>query len=75
MIRKLVVIEPLPIAPAGIDPPSCLSGAKYLEDCRYVATAAPTPIVGYYRSIADDKQVWSIDRDDDDDGNMTGMKM
>jgi hypothetical protein len=52
------------LAPTTIDLQTCLSGAKYLEDCRYVATAQPTPIVKYYRSIADDKTVWSIDLND-----------
>jgi hypothetical protein len=32
-------------------------------------------MVHVYPFETDPKQVWSIDRDDDDDGNMTGMKM
>ena len=64
--RKIVILEPTPIAPPsiqGADPFRCVSGATYLDDCRYVATAEPSPIVQYYRSIADGKSLLSIDLD------------
>ena len=62
--RKIVIIRPMPLAPAGFDPFSCLSSAKFLEDCRYVATTAPTPLEGYYASIADAKKTWLLDFDE-----------
>jgi peptidoglycan/LPS O-acetylase OafA/YrhL len=61
--RKIVIIESTPLAPTGIDPYTCLSGATYLDDCRYVATAGPSPIVQYFRSIADGKSLLSLDLD------------
>ena len=61
--RKTVILEPLPLAPAGFNPNTCLSGAKYLDDCRYVASARPAPSVTFFRSLADEKQVWSVDLD------------
>ncbi len=43
---------------------TCLSKAKVLEECRYVATTAPDPIEGFYRQIAKrDDHVVSADFD------------
>lgn len=35
--RKVVILEPVPLAPETFDPRTCLSGATYLDECRYVA--------------------------------------
>ena len=59
--RKILIIEPIPLAPLAVDPLSCLSAAKYLEDCRYVASAAATPLVRWYRSEANGTSLWSMD--------------
>ena len=39
---EVVLIEDFP--PAGIDPRICLSTAKVLEECRYLANPAPSDI-------------------------------
>ena len=55
--RKVVVIEPIPIAP--ISPLSCISSAKVLQECRYVANPFPDQIARLYRQIAKkDDRVW-----------------
>ena len=60
--RKVLIIEPIPVAP--FDPLGCLSKAKVLEECRYVASAAPDPVERFYRQLAKrDKNVWSADFD------------
>ena len=60
--RKIVILEPLPLAPPDFDPLTCLSQAKFLEECRYVA-AQPTPIELYYRSLANGTNVFTLDLD------------
>jgi hypothetical protein len=60
--RKVLLIEPIPLAP--MDPLTCLSKAKVLEQCAYVTSAEPDFVEQYYRQLADhDKRVWSIDLD------------
>ena len=61
--RKVVIVEPIPLAPGAFDPLACLSRAKYLEECRQVATSQPLPIERFYRSIADGTHVWSLNID------------
>ena len=74
-------------APAGHEREYFGKGAKYgllgsitTKDACDAAggTFQPTVfgwMVHVYPFETDPKQVWSVDRDDDDDGNMTGMKM
>jgi peptidoglycan/LPS O-acetylase OafA/YrhL len=62
--RKVLIIEPTPIAPNRFDPRTCLSTATVLEECRYVATTAPDPLELEYRRL--DRQydnVWSANFD------------
>src|SRR5262249_5439367 len=61
--RKIVIVEPIPVSAALVDPLTCLSKAKYLDDCRYVAYAKPTQMELYFRSIADGRSVYTIDLD------------
>jgi hypothetical protein len=60
--RKIVIVEPLPTA-SGINPFTCLSKADYLDECRYVSFAVATRLETYYRSIADGRDVYSVDLD------------
>jgi hypothetical protein len=60
--RKVVIVEPLPLAPDEFSPTNCLSDAKFVEDCRYVA-ATTTPLERYYRSIANGADVFTVDLD------------
>lgn len=60
--RKVVVIEPLPMTPKAFDPLACISQARYLDECRFVASAGPTPFERYLRSIAG-ADLWSFDFD------------
>jgi peptidoglycan/LPS O-acetylase OafA/YrhL len=61
--RKLVIFEPMPIPPPGFDPLACLSEARFVEECRYAATADPTPLERFYRSVADGRSVYTVDID------------
>ena len=60
--RKVLMIEPVPVAP--FDPVACLSKAKVLEQCSYVATKTPDLLAKTYRQLADpDNRTWSVDLD------------
>jgi hypothetical protein len=62
--RKVLMIEPIPIASQKLIPKTCLSAAKVLEECRYVASTFPDPLVRTYRELDqryDD--VWAADLD------------
>jgi hypothetical protein len=59
--RKIVIIEPTPVAPTN--PLHCLSRAKGLDQCRYVANLEPTPLERYYRSLANGTDVFTLDLD------------
>ncbi len=61
--RKILVIEPLPVAPGTFDPFTCLSKERFLDACRYVATARPTKLERYYRSIANGTDLYALDLD------------
>ena len=47
--RKLVLVEDTPNS--TIDPRACLSKAKVVEECRFVANTTPTPLEARYRLI------------------------
>jgi len=61
--RKVVIVEPIPLAPSALNPLTCLSRAKYLDECRYVAHIGRTPIQSAYRSIANGTDVYALDLD------------
>ncbi|MGH9025402.1 MAG: acyltransferase family protein [Acidimicrobiia bacterium] len=61
--RKVLIVEPIPIAPPAEDPTDCLSAATYLDECRYVANQGVTPTEASYRSAAEQDGVWSLDLD------------
>src|SRR5262249_9161475 len=62
--RTIVVIEPVPIAPARANPRFCLPDAHRPSDCEYDANAHPTPIERTYRSLArNDRGLVSLDID------------
>jgi hypothetical protein len=61
--RKLVIVEPIPIATKEGDPLNCLSSASGVDDCIYQANAQPTPLEQFYRQAAVPNQVWSLDFD------------
>jgi hypothetical protein len=61
--RKLVIIEPIPIAPIDADPLNCLSSAKTVEQCEYRATRARSPLERAYVAAERPGTVWSIDLD------------
>src|SRR4051794_6373493 len=60
--RKVVIVEPLPLAPGALNPLTCLSQAKFVDECRYVA-ASVTPIERFYRSLANGTTVFTLDLD------------
>jgi peptidoglycan/LPS O-acetylase OafA/YrhL len=62
--RKVVIIEPIPDSPIGMNPLTCLSKAKYLEECRYIASTTPSWAELLERRLAaDSPQVSSVDFD------------
>jgi hypothetical protein len=61
---KVVLIEPVPASSKDDDPEKCLSKAKFLEQCRYVAHLGPTGEETIYRDLAAaDSGVVSVDLD------------
>jgi peptidoglycan/LPS O-acetylase OafA/YrhL len=50
--RKLVLVEPIVAGPAQPDPLTCLSHARFLEDCRFVAHTAPNQTELLFRRLA-----------------------
>jgi peptidoglycan/LPS O-acetylase OafA/YrhL len=50
--RKLVIIEPIPIAAKEADPINCLSSAISVDKCIYQANARSTPLEDFYRNEA-----------------------
>ncbi|HEX2382904.1 MAG TPA: SGNH hydrolase domain-containing protein, partial [Acidimicrobiales bacterium] len=61
--RKVILIEPTPMKPK-FDPLACLSRAKVLQECRYVAATEPTALEDLYRQLdKQDDDVWSLDLD------------
>jgi peptidoglycan/LPS O-acetylase OafA/YrhL len=62
--RKVVLVEPIPVSRKDDDPEKCLSKAKFLEQCRYVATVGPTGEESIYRDLAaSDPGVVSVNLD------------
>ena len=52
--RKIVLVEPTPFSPRKLSPNVCLSRAKTVDECRYVASPGPMGVERMYREIADD---------------------
>ncbi len=62
--RDLLIVEPIPRSTKSADPTACLRRAKFLEECRYVASTEPSPLELRYRRLAKhDKRVWSASFD------------
>jgi peptidoglycan/LPS O-acetylase OafA/YrhL len=60
----VVIIEPIPQAPKDFDPLGCLSTARFLDQCRFVASARPSPTELHYRALArSSKHVFDLDID------------
>ena len=62
--RKVIIIEPVPIASGKEDPLLCLSNATYLDECRFVTAEEPTPLERIERAVAEEHDdVFSLDFD------------
>ena len=62
--RKVVIIEPVPVASGKEDPLLCLSNATYLDECRFVTAEEPTPLERIERAVAEEHDdVFSLDFD------------
>jgi peptidoglycan/LPS O-acetylase OafA/YrhL len=62
--RKVVLIEPIPVSSREDNPLTCLSKARYLEQCRYVTHTSPLPEEQIFRALAaNDPGVVSVDLD------------
>jgi hypothetical protein len=60
---KVLIIEPVPATDADHDPYKCLSKSKTLEECRFVANLAPTPLELFYRQTANNRTTFDVDID------------
>jgi hypothetical protein len=54
----VLIVEPVPTTTVDKDPLVCLTKSKVLEDCRFVADLAPSPLALIYRDAADNKHVF-----------------
>jgi peptidoglycan/LPS O-acetylase OafA/YrhL len=61
--KKVLIVEPVPVADDDHDPFICLTKSDALESCRFVSEPGPTPLEGIYRSEADNKRVIDMDFD------------
>ena len=62
--RKVVIVEPIPIAPDDFSPISCLSQATYEDECRFQGRVGTGWQEKVFRSLDEaDDGVWSIDLD------------
>jgi hypothetical protein len=61
--RKVVVIEPIGLAPFLFDPLDCLSNGGPPAKCEYRMQALPTPQEVLYRHLADQRRAWSLNLD------------
>lgn len=61
--RKIVVLEPTPLAAIADDPLSCLSTGSPPARCVYRANAKTTPFERSLRAMAAAPNVWSVDVD------------
>ena len=62
--RKLVIIEPTPFSAKTLSPNACLSTAKTVDECRYVASQGPMGVERMYRDVAaSEDDVWDFDID------------
>jgi hypothetical protein len=62
--RRIVLVEPVPVAEKGVNPVSCLSSATVVEECRYVVSTTPSSLEELYRRLdRQDDSVWSADLD------------
>jgi peptidoglycan/LPS O-acetylase OafA/YrhL len=61
--RDVVLLEPVPFK-TDFNAVDCLSTAKVVEECRFVADADPSPVEQLYRRLdRQDDHVWSADLD------------
>jgi peptidoglycan/LPS O-acetylase OafA/YrhL len=62
--QKVVIVEPVAAAPVDEDPIACLSEARFLEECRFVASPGPLAEERVMRDLDDEFDgVWSLDLD------------
>jgi peptidoglycan/LPS O-acetylase OafA/YrhL len=62
--RDILIIEPMPQSPPGMNPLTCLSKAKVLEQCRYIANTPPSWLELLERRLASRRdRVWTADFD------------
>jgi hypothetical protein len=61
--RKIVMIDPIPIATTAQDPLNCLSSATTLEQCVYKSNTKPTTVENMYASQVKPGAVYTLDLD------------
>ena len=58
-----MILEPIPIAPRGVDPLSCISAGGPMTACAYRASTVASPLERLYRSLAVPERVVSLNVD------------
>ena len=62
--RKVVILEPIPVAPDDFSPINCLSAATYEDECTFSGRVEPGTQEQLFRQLAAaDDGVWSLDLD------------
>jgi hypothetical protein len=61
--RKVVIVDPIPVATGAENPLNCLSSATEADQCIYQANAKPTPIEMIYQASVQPGAVWAMDFD------------
>ena len=49
--RTVLILEPIPVAPEGMEVPTCLSRAETIEECRFVTHTDPTAAERAFRTL------------------------
>ena len=63
--RRVVIVEPVPVAPEQLDPFRCITAARFLDECRFVTSTAPLAEEVFSRQLAEKySDVWSLSLDD-----------
>jgi peptidoglycan/LPS O-acetylase OafA/YrhL len=61
--KKVVVVDPVPVAALSDDPFVCLTRSQFLEQCRFTADNQDAPLDNIYHGLADNTRVYDMSFD------------
>ncbi len=61
--KKVVVVDPVPVAPFTDDPFVCLTKSQFLEQCRFTAGNEAASLVTIFHGLVDDTRVYGMNWD------------